>query len=287
MAGVGDEKLAMAVGVHPVDPEAWLEAVEPGVVLSGAAGDLPSGRRVSDQELGLGERVGILEEVAVLAIGVDALGQRLADRRDELHALGLLLPAARIDDRELAGLDRVMPGGDGDGLVGARDGPRVEQCGGEPGVVAVVLGLGRAVGVHLEQPLGEDLATVAVVPARVEHAAVVGDCWVVVVDLVEGQAAEVPAVSVACVEVADLGPPAVDRLDAAGGVEDDGAIGQVRALVVGEAQAVGELPDAARGEIHLVEVVVILAVGLLPREQHPLPVEGDIGVTDDPVRILE
>ena len=77
-------------------------------------------------------------------------------------------------------------------------------------------------------------------------------------DLVVAEAAEEAAVAVARVEVAHLGPPAIHALDAAGGVEDEVAVGQVGALVVGEAEAEGETGGACHRGGWLVEMVVVL-----------------------------
>ena len=66
--------------------------------------------------------------------------------------------------------------------------------------------------------------------------------------LVEGDARYVGAVSLAAVEVAHLGPPAVHYLHAARGVEEDAPVGQVAALVVGYALAARQLAHLARGE---------------------------------------
>ena len=106
-------------------------------------------------------------------------------------------------------------------------------------------------------------------------------------DLVEGQPAQVAALAVARVQVADLGPPAVHRLHAAGRVEEDVAVGQIDAFVVGEAQAVGQLPDRAVRHLHLVQVVVVLAVGFLPGKEHVPAVPRHIRVADHAVGVVD
>jgi hypothetical protein len=181
----------------------------------------------------------------------------------------------------------VVAGGDPEDLLGARDLSGVEDRGGKPGVVAVAFGLAGAVDVHLEERLGEELAAVVVLPAGIEDAAVVGHGGEVGVDLVEAEAAEALAVLVAGVEVGDLGPPAVDGLDAAGGAEDDVAVGEAGGLVVGVAESVGELADPLRGDVDLIEVVVVLPVVLLPGEDDLGPVVGDVGVADDALGVVD
>ncbi len=118
----------------------------------------------------------------------------------------------------------------------------MEDRGGEARVVAVQLPLAGAVGVHLEQGLYSHLPAVVVVPAGVEHPSVIGQRGESGVHLVEAESPHVAAVAVAGEQVAHLGPPAIDRLDAAGGAEDDVAVGHVDGLVIGVAQPRGKLP---------------------------------------------
>ena len=163
----------------------------------------------------------------------------------------------------------------------------MDQVGGEPGVVAVELPLAGAVGVHLEESLRVDLRTVVVLPPRVEHAPVVGDGGEDRVHLIEAEAAQVLPVAAHGEEVAHLDPVAIHRLHAAGGAEHDVAVGEVDPFVVGDAESLGELTDRARRHRHLVEVVVVLAVRLLPREEDPVAVVPHVGIADHPVRVFE
>ena len=157
----------------------------------------PSQRRIGHQVFRLAERIGILEQVAVLAVGVDVDGRRLADRRHQLRA-GVLLPAAgRVEHDQLAHL----PACDARWRWPAPSACR--RCSGRGGSWSGTRSCcrrtpsGRAVGVHLEQRLRKDLPAIVVFPAGVEHAAVLGHGGEVRVHLVESQAAQVPAVAVA------------------------------------------------------------------------------------------
>ena len=164
---------------------------------------------------------------------------------------------------------------------------RVQDGSREPRVVAVEFRLPRPVGIHLKQRLRIDLAAIVVVPARVQHLAVLGDRGIVRVDLVEAEAPQEAAVGVAGVEIAYLRPPAVDRLHAAARIEQDVAVGQVGALVVGETQSRCELADRLGGYVVVVEMVVVLAIGFLPRKQNLGPVVGHVGIANHAVRVVD
>ena len=144
--------------------------------------------------------------------------------------------------------------------------------GGEPGIVAVELRLPRAIGVHLEQRLHEDLAAVVVIPASVSHAAILHHLRIHRMHLVEAETMEIAAIRTASVEVARFRPPAIDGLHAARRGEDDVVVGQVSGFVIGKAQARRDLAHLVGGDIELVQMVIILVQRLLPREQHPLTV---------------
>jgi hypothetical protein len=233
-----------------------------------------------DQELRLAQRIRILELVAGLAVLIDMDGVGLANRGDELGAVVLLPPLSRVEDAELPVLVGVMAREDADDFLRAGDGAGVQGRRREPRVVAVESGLAGPVGKHLPEALYENLSAVVVFPPRVEDAAVGRHGRKVRVDLVVPQPPQVSPVAVAGVEVRDLGPEAIDGLHAPRGTENDVAGRQVRAFVIGVPEAEGELPHFAVGRGHLVEVVVVLAVGFLPREKDPLAVVRDVRVAE-------
>jgi len=216
-ARVRRQKLPLPIDRHPIDPEP-LRPIGP----------------ERHQELRLAQRKGILELVAGLPVRVHVNRRRRTHRGDQSRPLVLLAPAARVESPQPALLERVMPAENAHDLARPRNRPRVENRRGKPRVVAVDLRLAAAVGIHLEQPLGIDLPPVVVVPAGIEDAAVGSHSRVVGVHLIEGELPQVPALQVAREEVAHLGPPAIDRLYAARGIEEDVAAGQVNPLVVGE-----------------------------------------------------
>ncbi len=106
-------------------------------------------------------------------------------------------------------------------------------------------------------------------------------------NLVERQPPDPAAVLVAAVQVAHLGPPAVDRLNAAGRVEQDLAIGQIGPLVVGHAQSERQLPAGSPVQIQLVQVIVIQTIRLLPGKQHAPAVVRHVGVANDAVGVVD
>ena len=77
------------------------------------------------------------------------------------------------------------------------------------------------------------------------------------------------AVGAHAIEVRDGHGEAVHALDAASGVEDDVAVGQVASLVVSESLVTGELAHAAGGDVCLVEVVVVAVEAFLVGEEDP------------------
>ena len=165
--------------------------------------------------------------------------------------------------------------------------PRVQHRRGKPRVVPVQLRLTGTVRVHLKEALRIDLAAIVVVPARVDDTAVIGDRGIIRVHLVKRQLPQVPAVSVAGEQVADLGPPAVDGLHAPSGVEDDIAAWQVRAFVVGVSQARSELSDLTIRNGHFVKVIVIFGERLFPAEQDALAVGRSIRIPNDTRLVLQ
>ena len=173
-------------------------------------------------------------------------------------------------------LGGVVPVENRDEFARARDLPRVADYRRVPRLVAVKLRLERTVGLHRKQPLGESLPPVVVVPAGIYHIPVLRDGRIRGAHLVEPDPAHKGAVGTHDVEVADFRHPAVGRLLAARGVEHDFARWQIFGLDVG-ALAGSNLPDFPRGEIHLVNMVVVGGV-LFPREQDFLSVVGHVGV---------
>ena len=85
---------------------------------------------------------------------------------------------------------------------------------GGPGIVAVVLGLARAVRVHLKERLGEDLAAVIVIPPRVDDPAVIHDGRIHRMDLIESKPSQKSAVAITGVQIAHLGVEAIHLLNA-------------------------------------------------------------------------
>ena len=226
------------------------------------------------------QRAGVLPELARLAILVDAFGGCLPDGGNELDAVVLLTTFGRIYDCELPGLRRVVTAENRQHLLRAGDAARMRDGGGEPGIVAVELRLPRAVRIHLEQRLHEDLAPVVVVPARVDDAAIIENLRVNGVDLVEAETTEVAAFGVAGVEIANLSPPAVHGLDAAAGSEDEVTVGKVGRLVIGEAKTGGHLADLVGGDVQFINMVVVFVEGFLPGKQNAPAIPRNGGVAD-------
>ena len=151
--------------------------------------------------------------------------------------------------------------------------------------VAVPDHLGGAVGVGGPEMVIVDLAAIHVFPARVEDAAVGQRPGRVVLLVVAGDGADVLAVGVAAVQDGHLRQPAVDPALAAGGDEDDVAVGQVGGLdvVVG---AVGELAQAGAVGIDLVEVVLLRAAFAIA-EEDLLAVVMDLRIAHPAARVIE
>ena len=165
---------------------------------------------------------------------------------------------------------------------------RVEDGRGEVRGVAVELLLVGAVRVHLEERLRIDLAAVVVFPTRVrDGAAARMNLRVVAVHLVEGDAAHELAVAVHQKHVARAHVPAVHVLEAARGAEHDVAVRKVDSLVVGHALPERQLPHGARRHVHFVEMVVVVAGGLLPREEDARAVVRHVRVADHAVGVLD
>ncbi len=207
-SGIGDEQFAAAINVHPVNAEIG--------VAFWAVGAIPSQWSVGDNEFGLSEWVWILKEFTVLAVVIDALGFGRPNRSNKLSTGIFLASFGRIEDAEFAGLGGVMTGEDRHYFFSAGNAAGMADCRGEPGIVFVEFGLGGAIGIHLKQGLREHLTAIVVVPAHVNDPAIIEDLRVDGVHLIETKPAEVTAVGVAGVEIADLGPPAIDRLNATG-----------------------------------------------------------------------
>ena len=271
-ARVGGQQFAVACEVYPVNAEIRIALPPLGLV--------PPQRRVSSQKFLLVQGIGILPKLAHLPVGVGVLRRRVTHGRDKLNP-GALLPApGRVNDRQLAGLRRVVATENGEHLLRAGNAARMGDGGGRPGIVAVELRLPRAVGVHLKERLHEDLAPVVVVPARVNHAAIVQHLRIDRMHLVEPETPEVAAIPVAGVKVARLCPEATNGLNAARRGEDDVVVRQVSGLVIGEAQARRDLAHEVGGHIQLVEMVVVLIKRLLPREEHALTIPRHRRIAD-------
>ncbi len=277
-AGIVHQPLAGPAAGHPVDPEPRPER---------PFGPAPADGMIGHQVLGPAQRVRILKQFAFLPEGIDLHRGRVADRGDQLRAGVLLAAFRRVDQNQFARLPGMMARGDGRDFLSPRHAASVQNRGGEPRVAAVEVTLVGPVGVHLQQRLRIDLPAVVVLPTRVQDAAVVRDRRIIVMDLIECQPPQETAVAVAAVQIADLGPPAVDDLHAAGRVEDDVAVRQVGGFVIRDAQAAGQLPDGPRCQVHLVQMVVVFAVGFLPGEQHAAAVVGHIRIADHAARIVD
>lgn len=107
---------------------------------------------------------------------------------------------------------------------------------GEVRIVSVTFRLIRAVRIHLEQALREDLTAIVVLPSRVKHTSVIADGRIIRMHLIKRQSPQVPAVPVTRVETADLGIETVHNLDAARRVEDQVAVRQIGTFVIREPQ---------------------------------------------------
>ena len=110
---------------------------------------------------------------------------------------------------------------------------------------------------------------------------------VVAVYLVEADAAHELAVAVHQEHVARAHVPAVHVLEAARGTEHDVAVRKIDSLVVGHALPERQLADVARRHVHFVEMVVVVAGGLLPRKEDALAVIRHVRVADHAVGVVD
>src|ERR1035437_3121152 len=130
-----------------------------------------------------------------------------------------------------------------------------------------------------------DLAGIHVFPARVEDATVGQRPGGVVLVVVAGEETDVLAVGVATVQDGDLREPAVDPALAAGGDEDDVAVGQVGGLDI-VVRAVGELAQAGAIGVDLAEVILLRAA-LAIAEEDLAAVVVDLWVAHPAARVIE
>ena len=185
-------------------------------------------------------------------------------------------------------LRRVVSRKDSQHLLRAGDAARVEDGRGEVRGVAVELLLVCAVRVHLEERLRIYLTAVVVFPARVrDGAAARMNLRVVAVHLVEADAAHELAVAVHQEHVARAHVPAVHVLKAARGAEHDVAVRKIDSLVVGHALSERQLTHGACRHVHFVEMVVVVAGGLLPREEDALAVVRNVRVAYHAVVVVD
>ena len=279
LAALRDEQFVAAVHVRPVQAERRaVVAIEHATLFAAP----PALGQIGEHDLPVVDGIRVGRHASALPVGVNAHGLRPTQRRELPRAGGLFASLAQVEAHQLARLERVVARGDAEEQRGARHGARVDERGGEPGVAAVDGPLVRAVHVHAEERLRVHLRAVVVFPARVEDAAVRRERGVVVVDLVEGDAPDVRAVRLAPVEVAHLGPPAVDDLHAARGVEEDASVGQVAALVVGDPLAKGQLARLLAREVVLPEVEVVAAVARLEGVEEARAVGRHVHVAETP-----
>ena len=255
----------------------------PGVVPTG----LPSLGQVGKQQGGLVQRIGIGGDPPRLPVGVHPLAVGAAERLDRPDALRLLAALPGIDPYQFARLETVVTRRDREEDRAFRHHPRMNQCGREPGVIAIERLLSRPVQRHLEKRLGIDLRTVIVLPTGIEDPFVPGDCREIVMYLVKGDAGDVRTIRVAPVDVAHLGPPAIDNLHTPGRIEEDRTIGKVAPLVIGDSRAEGQLGHLARRQIHLIQMEIVLPVMGTVGEKQPRPVGRDIHIADASLFRLE
>ncbi len=182
-----------------------------------------------DEEEGLGEGVGVMDVVRGAFDGYGGGG-------------GVGAGFGRDDGQGSAVLgDAVAGREDGEDFGGSGDWPGIDHDDSRAEVSEVGLGVG-AVGICGPEVVEFDLGAIDVFPAGVEESSVGEDGGGVVVLGVCGDWSEVFAVGVAAVQDGDLGIPAIDPAFAAGGAEDDIAIGQVGWLDVVEV-AGGQLAE--------------------------------------------
>ena len=120
-------------------------------------------------------------------------------------------------------------------LAGMGDGGREEA------VSSVILRLSGTVRVHLAERLHEYLSTVVVFPTSIDHAAVVEQCRVGRMHLVETDLPHITPFAVAKIQVADFHCPAIHRATVAGGVEHDIFVRQVDGFYICKSQSGSDL----------------------------------------------
>ncbi len=178
----------------------------------------------------------MLELIAELAVGVGTAPVRVAHfthGRREHDALVAVTSALHVYYRQLAVLGRVVTGKHGHYALGTRYLTRVYHGGGETSVHSVIGTLRSAVAVHGKERLGEDVASVVMVGARVYDTSVVHYGGRQGVRLIETYTTHVSAVAVADEKVADLGWGVAGGDGGPGGGEQYIAVGKIAAFIVG------------------------------------------------------
>jgi hypothetical protein len=223
--------------------------------------------------------------------------QRVADHRLDRQAVGPMRctapsasrrPSAGSNSTKLAHpRHAVMPGDHRRHLRRmAGDRPGVEGRIGPQRVAGVVLHLPRAVRVHVEQQPREIVRRIRVLPAGVQHAAVVQHRRAPVVVLVETQLARVAAVGVRQEQVGDhvAAADAGHAGEAPCRTEDDPAVGQVAGVVVVHVRLLAsrDLPQPRAVGADLPDLPAAVVAG--HREQHAVGIEVQIHVAHEHVR---
>ena len=242
---------------------------------------------IRNQTVVFRQRVRIAELISLLTVMVYVNGFRVTIGSDQLSAGVFLCAKARVENAQLSALAGMVPGEDAQNLAGAGNAAGVKNRRREPAVVAVERRLTRAFKPHLEQTLRVNLTAVVVIPAGVKNLTFFRQGWVVVVNLIDGYAAQIFAVFRDAIEIGNLGIPAVDNLNAAGGVKQDVAVGQAARLVVCIAQPKGELRYFLRFDVHSIEMVVVQQVRLLHGKDNVVALERDVRVANDPARAIQ
>ena len=203
------------------------------------------------------------------AVGTDGL-HRLPKAGDALHnPAGFTAATGGIEDHQLAHAAHAMvTGDDTDHLAGqARNRARVEDAIGPIRVAAVILHLGGAVGIAVEEDAGVGVRQIRILPTQVENAPVVQHRGAPRVFLIEADLPTRARLPVQAEEMGD-GRAAVDaghcHHGGSGGVEDV-AIGQVAGIVViDEGLGLGAdlLRRCATGKAVFVDLPRPLGIGL-------------------------
>ncbi len=192
---------------------------------------------------------------------------RLSVPRNPLHgAGGLEAPPGRVEQHQLAHPRVVVMAADhGDDLGRMpRNRPGVEERIGPVRVAAQVLHLLGAVRIHVEQQPRVGVRRVGVLPAAVQHAAVVQHRRAPVVFLVEAQLADVLAVGVHAVQDGDVRAAVHARhADEAGrGGEQDPAVGQIAGVVAVHVRLLaGQLPQPRAVGLDLEHLPAVVVAG--------------------------